>query len=109
MCNGLPYVRTEGERAFEAANDDAAEQIASLAAAQAGARLCSAIRSCHQDCLFIVNRHKHAYPDAPESAPQGIDARECEVSVLCGNDMDSFVTSAIVRMPLGLLKEDKKS
>ncbi len=83
MCNGLPL---SGERPlfFEAADADAAEQIARSAveATPWQAKLCPMIRECHKNCLLIMQR---------QDAPQG----QYEVDVLCENDSDCFAAERL--------------
>jgi hypothetical protein len=105
MCNGLPIVPREGYRDFEAADGVSAQIIAEFAADKAGAAVCPRIRECHAQCMFIVNRHAHLYPDAERPGATDVDHRECDVTVLCDEPRHFFFETLLI--PPGLLKGDK--
>lgn len=105
MCNGLPFTPREGIRDFEPADAVSAEIIAEFAADKAGVAVCPRIRECHAQCMSIVNRHAHLYPDAVRPDATDVDHRECDVSVLCEGSHD-FIFETLLIAP-GLLKGDK--
>ena len=98
----------EGISSYEPKNADASEAIAALVAKKAGQEICPRIRECFAaglNCMSIMNRHAHSYPDAPAiEAADSVDHRECEVIMNC----DQNFACETVHIPMGLLLQDRR-